>query len=361
MNCGVCKDVCPMNAIKLTDDGPLRNDNCQLCLACFQSCPQNVIQYVHGGVKEHNTIGKKRYLNPDISLKDLAKNYDSFKVKENESHTIFYFTGTGNCMDVAKRLAHSFDENIKLVRVCKENLHLAKKTYSGKIGIVFPTYSNNMPIMLKNFMEDLKVDSSSDNFIYSVLVHGGMPGRCHVYLESILKRKAVALNASFNVRLPHNGVILFDSEAKEKQDLWFSALNARIAEIVDAVNVETTVKAEITMPGKKAMQKLGLKLPPGGFKLSDEQDAPNFLFDPQRTEKRFFADEKCTTCGTCAKVCPADNISLVDSKPVWNGHCESCMACINLCPKESIQCGEDTISRKRYHNPNIALKDILLR
>jgi len=34
------------------------------------------------------------------------------------------------------------------------------------------------------------------------------------------------------------------------------------------------------------------------------------------------------------RVCPVNNIEMVDKKPVWQNRCESCLACINWCPKE---------------------------
>ena len=54
----------------------------------------------------------------------------------------------------------------------------------------------------------------------------------------------------------------------------------------------------------------------------------------------FFADERCTSCGLCAKHCPFQAIKMTGSgpaKPYWTLHCESCMRCMNLCPEQAIQ------------------------
>ncbi len=274
-------------------------------------------------------------------------------------NTIFYFTGTGNCLQVARELAARFPEDVNLIRVCSDTLYLAKEKYSGRIGIVYPTYSNTMPIMLKNFLEELQVEDTPDNYIYTVCVHGGMPGRVHVFLESVFRRKGTPVNGAFLVRLPHNGIVIFDAEPEEKQRLWFEGLPARVQEIVDAVMAETPVTCGNTSPSPKAIKALGLKLPPGP--PPDEQMAPNPIFDPQKREKEFFADERCIGCGTCVSVCPADNIVLEDGHPVWKGHCESCMACFQWCPAECVQFADQTQSRRRYHNPNIKLNEIRLR
>ncbi len=75
-------------------------------------------------------------------------------------------------------------------------------------------------------------------------------------------------------------------------------------------------------------------------------------------DKKYTTDEKCNGCSTCQKVCPVNNITMKDNKPVWNNHCQLCAACMNWCPTESIQWGKMTIGIKRYHNPNINVKDI---
>ena len=78
-------------------------------------------------------------------------------------------------------------------------------------------------------------------------------------------------------------------------------------------------------------------------------------------DKHFWVDEKCIKCGICERVCPVNNIRLVDKKPHWLHHCEQCFACLQWCPKEAIQYGRITRGRKRYQNPCIELKDVLLR
>ena len=76
-------------------------------------------------------------------------------------------------------------------------------------------------------------------------------------------------------------------------------------------------------------------------------------------DKSFITDEKCNGCSICQKVCPVNNITMKDNKPVWNNQCQQCYACLNWCPEESIQAGSKTVGIERYHNPNITVKDII--
>lgn len=56
--CGRCVKMCPTKNIKLINNRPVWDKNCTSCLACFHSCPQNVIGY--GG----STKGKGQYFHP---------------------------------------------------------------------------------------------------------------------------------------------------------------------------------------------------------------------------------------------------------------------------------------------------------
>jgi ferredoxin len=77
-----------------------------------------------------------------------------------------------------------------------------------------------------------------------------------------------------------------------------------------------------------------------------------------KTDKHFWADDKCNHCRICAKVCPANNIEITDGKPRWLHRCEQCMACIQWCPQEAIQYGKKTVNYPRYHHPEVTLEDM---
>ncbi len=58
--------------------------------------------------------------------------------------------------------------------------------------------------------------------------------------------------------------------------------------------------------------------------------------------KLFFADERCTSCGTCEKHCPQGAVHLRGSarRPYWTYHCQNCMRCMSNCPTDAIQGGQ---------------------
>ena len=66
-----------------------------------------------------------------------------------------------------------------------------------------------------------------------------------------------------------------------------------------------------------------------------------------RTED-FYATEDCVHCGRCERLCPLNNISLKDGKPVWGKECTHCMACIANCPTEAIEYGTISRTKEKY-------------
>lgn len=74
----------------------------------------------------------------------------------------------------------------------------------------------------------------------------------------------------------------------------------------------------------------------------------------------YSVSEGCVGCGTCVKVCPVNNISIVDGKPIFEQNCQQCMACIQWCPTRAIDYEKKASKRRRYHHPQITVKDMML-
>ncbi len=259
--------------------------------------------------------------------------------------TLYYFSGTGNSLKAAYDLAAQLGDAkvVSLAKAMQGNID----TSADRIGIVFPVYMWGLPLIVAEFVNAMPVNKGA--YIFAVATYGGMPCGTLVQLADSLKARGMELASGFGVQMPGNYTPLYGAIAEKKQLKMFQKWNKRIAEI-----------AGIVREGKK-------RPPEKNFFLL------NWLFSgilykkmsPQIPEmdKGFWADDKCIGCGTCAKICPVQNISLEQAaekkKPAWHGKCEQCLACLQWCPQEAIQVGNKTAGRKRYHHPGITLKDMM--
>lgn len=57
INCGKCKNLCPLNNVEMNNQKPSWGKNCTHCMACICGCPTEAIEY------KTKSIGKPRYYN----------------------------------------------------------------------------------------------------------------------------------------------------------------------------------------------------------------------------------------------------------------------------------------------------------
>jgi ferredoxin len=144
--------------------------------------------------------------------------------------------------------------------------------------------------------------------------------------------------------MPSNYIPWGGAEPREKQEQKFESAVRKIYSIV------ATIKNKKQKPVDR-----GPLWQRGLFTLLYKISLPQI----PKMDGKFWVDEKCNHCGICSKVCPAENILMVEGKPTWNHHCEQCLACIHWCPQKAIQYGKKTTTYERYHHPEIQLKDML--
>ena len=77
--------------------------------------------------------------------------------------------------------------------------------------------------------------------------------------------------------------------------------------------------------------------------ISMTPDAEGFLYPKIQNP------EQCIHCGKCVKLCPLNNITLKDGRPLWGNQCTHCMACIGNCPTRAIEYGTITRSKIPYN------------
>ena len=65
ISCGTCKKVCQVNNIKMIDNLPVFQHNCQRCMACLQYCPKGAIRF------KGKSLDKPKYFHPNYPAKEM--------------------------------------------------------------------------------------------------------------------------------------------------------------------------------------------------------------------------------------------------------------------------------------------------
>lgn len=240
---------------------------------------------------------------------------------------IYYFSATGNSKHAAQVIAEKTgDAAVSIVEFLNGNKKIEKD--NEKTGFVFPVYFWGLPEIIKRFSSMPEVKKSLGDFVYCVITCGATTGTADKVLAKKLGRN---LDYSYSLRMPDNYVILYDPSPKEKAQKFLEHADKELESVCADINSRAKKRA-------------------GSTKGEINSIFVSKLYNFCRTTKKFYADDKCTSCGLCAKNCPDGAIEMRDGKPIWTkSKCQHCTACINRCPTEAIQFGKGTETRRRYN------------
>jgi ferredoxin len=257
------------------------------------------------------------------------------------SKQIYYFSGTGNSLYVAKKIQEQLGDT-QLIKITAALRDQPPTIQVEVFGLVFPVYAWGPPVIVEEFLK--KATIRKPGYLFVVATHGGGPESALKAVEKILLKQGLAPDSAFDIAMPGNYIVGSNPPAGEEMQTILRTAEAKLADILGKIagRVKTTVPVG-QFPG---MLKT-LIIHPLFAKFIHTQD------------KKFLATEKCTGCGICAQVCAVQNISLNSaSRPEWQHHCEYCLACINWCPVQAIEYGEATRQRNRYHHPEVKVTEL---
>ena len=249
---------------------------------------------------------------------------------------IFYFSGTGNSLKVAKDIAKEM-QNCEIVSMGSSKNYDLQAGYET-IGFVYPTYFRGEPLKVREFISYLNLKNNSDSYYYAITTCGKYRGNALLHIRDLLKKKKITLNYRAKLDMFSNYVIVYDMSEMVNERTIDS--EEKFVPIMDDIkNRRANGKKELK-PFTEIIYRTLIKF------------APNM-------DRNYNVSDACTGCGICKKVCPVGNIGLDDNnRPIFKHHCEQCVACIQYCPQKTINYKNKTQNRRRYTNPSIKYTDL---
>lgn len=274
---------------------------------------------------------------------------------------IYFFSGTGNSFVVARDIAQKLSG--RLIPISSVIDAESISTEDEVIGIVFPVYHaifDGIPFIVKRFIA--KLNNLESKYLFAVCTCKGWSRVTISKMREAIDTCGGELSTGFVVQMPDNS----SRTTIEQQQKLFGSWRNKLPSIINYVKDRRKGRYErnklfnmIMAPFATRLERETLRL---FYELADASDLP-FEELVHLSDRSYIADDKCTGCGTCARVCPANDIKLTNNRPEWQNRCENCLACINWCPKQAIHGGLISTGKVPilYHHPDIKASDMFAR
>ena len=243
---------------------------------------------------------------------------------------LFYFTGTGNSLHVARNLLRPGERLVNMAEAQKHAEYSYHLAGSERVGFIFPVYCFTLSNVVLRFVQ--KLDLKGQGYVFSVITCGGNTGHAGGYLKEDLSKRGIQLEASFSLPMPDNTVFYYDLASPEENKTKLKEADQRLIVLKEDIEQEK-------------------RNDPGSGMASHVMRPVYYAISGTRA---FRVTDACIHCGKCERNCPDGIIRLVNGKPTWTAsHCTKCSGCINRCPVQAIQYGRGTEKRLRYVHPEI--------
>lgn len=256
----------------------------------------------------------------------------------NRNINIYVFSGTGNTLIVANKISEIFNLNNYNSTVFKmESVDAKQIDLNSTIGIGFTTAFWNTFPFVRTWIDNLPDGNGTEVFLFTTMGDSSCGMIAHI--AKILEKKNYKIIGAKGFIMPNNFLlVLKDKKNKERIE-------------------KTLVKTEEFAKG--IINSAGYIRKPNIFSsiaFCFSSFVTTKLWNTKLAKKimKFKVDKtKCNGCGTCAALCPLENIEIKEF-PQFKDKCLFCLRCVSYCSQQALS---NKILLKTYRAVNI--KDML--
>lgn len=247
---------------------------------------------------------------------------------------VFYFTGTGNSLYIAKQIE---EKPISIPQI----IHSGKQMFSAdSIGIVAPVYGHEVPPMVKMFLKNAVFETG---YFYMILTYGNRHGGAAELAKKLCDECGIVVHYINVIVMVDNWLPSFDMNEQKKLD---KHIEENMAAILADLAARRNRIAEVTDTDRAAHRQF----------LDRMSQMPADAW-----QHLLRVTEACVGCGICGKVCPSASVRVTGGKAVHiPGNCQTCLACAHACPHKAIRLTVPEVNpNARYRNEHISLQEII--
>lgn len=243
---------------------------------------------------------------------------------------IMYFSGTGNSHYIAKRIADKLHDNLLNINDKLKENDTKPVSINKRLVIVTPTYAWRIPEVVNDWI--CRTEFQGVEWGWFVMTCGGEIGNAEKYNRKLCGKKNFSYLGTAQIVMPENYIALFGTPEPEEARKIVSDAEPVIEKVIEDIAAGSAFPA-----------------PRNNFYDRFMSGPINKIFYPLCVKsKSFRTGENCVACKKCVNVCPLNNITLKNRKPVWGNKCTHCMACISYCPTKTIEYGKHSLEKTRY-------------
>ncbi len=232
-----------------------------------------------------------------------------------------YFSGTGNSKYALEVFLREYDSDSVMFSIEDKNL-IEHINNHDEIVFSYPVQYSAVPKILSDF-----IHSNSGMWkgkkVFVIATMALFSGDGAGVLGRLLEQYGARITGGLHLQMP-------DSIADERVLKRSLEKNTQLVENANRKVVKAVANIK---NGKYPQEGLGILSRLAGF-LSQR------LWFGHRTgrysDKLKVDADKCIGCSKCVRICPTENIIMVDNKAVGKDKCTVCYRCVNACPKQAI-------------------------
>jgi len=262
---------------------------------------------------------------------------------------IFLFSGTGNTYYIGRKIQDAFHEHHTLCDLFSiENKHDDDTLIDqyDVIGLGYPIYGSDVPILIRNWIDELKMHEGKRAFVFCTQMMYSGDGAA--YGGRLLHKKGFIIRQQEHFNMPNN---ITDYKILRP----FNKHNLERIEEKKTKQVKKYVhQIMVDQRRRKGSNPLSLC-------LGLLQRIPYQKLEMKWISNSIKIEDHCILCKTCIDLCPTDNFEIKDGILMTKNQCIACYRCINHCPVNALHSSKNALVKHPYHGPEKQsnIKDVM--